>query len=246
MFLLNSAIPQEEFYFSFKLSPIVGDNGRYAGTFTQAVSTTREVVSTRRGRVLSELTQKTSLLRDLEEDSDYWRNILEALDESPNDSPFAALYRLVDGFMCEFTGGRGVAHNFPENDIDLNQTPEAFDVLPAIFWRYLHKCRASRKIVNIDFTEDELKHLKSMPYRGFGDCHSAVVLPIVTHDREVRAFLILGLNHRRPYDRDYKQWITYLDSILSSTMAKVVFLQNEITRQLESERAGMLSNRDMN
>lgn len=78
-----------------------------------------------------------------------------------------------------------------------------------------------------------------MPYRGFGDCKAAVVIPIVTHDRETRAFLILGLNHRRPYDDAYKQWIAYLDSILSSTMAKVVFLQNEITRRLDSERAGM-------
>lgn len=218
----------------------MSENGRYAGTFTQAVPTTREIVFSRRGKVLSALTQKTSLLQDLEEDSDYWKNILEALDESPNESPFAALYRLVDGFMCEFTGGRGVTNNFSENDIDLNQTPKVLDTPPAIFGKYLHKCRASRRIVNIDFTEDELKHLKAMPYRGFCDCRSAVVIPIVTHDREIRAFLILGLNHRRPYDEEYEQWITYLDSILSSTMAKVVFLQNEITRRLESERAGTL------
>lgn len=75
--------------------------------------------------------------------------------------------------------------------------------------------------------------LEGLQWRGFeGDpCRAAVICPIrPTSDENVMGFLLLGLNPRRPYDNDYRQYISLLSQKLATTLASVVLLEEEARR----------------
>lgn len=66
--------------------------------------------------------------------------------------------------------------------------------------------------------------------RGFGDPLKVfLVLPIRTYDNTVVGFLLMGLNTRRPYDDEYKDWIDVFANLLGASAASVA-LHEEDTR----------------
>src|SRR5690606_8632337 len=71
--------------------------------------------------------------------------------------------------------------------------------------------------------------LKGLQWRGFGDpCRAAVICPIrPTKEESVMGFLLLGLNPRRPYDNDYRQYISLLSQKLATSLASIVLLGEE-------------------
>jgi hypothetical protein len=72
--------------------------------------------------------------------------------------------------------------------------------------------------------------------RGFGDPLKAfLVMPIRTYDDNVVAFLLIGLNTRRPYDDEYKDWINVFSNLLGASAALVALHEEEARRRKQQE-----------
>lgn len=75
--------------------------------------------------------------------------------------------------------------------------------------------------------------------RGFGDPIKAfLALPIRTYDESAVGFLLVGLNTRRPYDDEYKDWINVLSNLLGASAALVALHEEEAkNRKRQEEQA---------
>lgn len=72
--------------------------------------------------------------------------------------------------------------------------------------------------------------------RGFGDPIKAfLVLPIRTYDDNVVGSLLVGLNTRRPYDDEYKDWINVLSNLLGASAALVALHEEEARKRRRQE-----------
>lgn len=72
--------------------------------------------------------------------------------------------------------------------------------------------------------------LEGLQWRGFeGDpCRAAVICPIrPTKEDDAMGLLLLGLNPRRPYDNDYRQYISLLSQKLATSLASIMLLEEE-------------------
>jgi hypothetical protein len=69
-------------------------------------------------------------------------------------------------------------------------------------------------------------------WRGFGDaCTAVAVCPIrPTKDESVMGLLMIGLNPRRPYDDDHRQFISLLHQKLTTGLASSVLFEEEARR----------------
>ncbi|KAK6346076.1 hypothetical protein TWF730_010409 [Orbilia blumenaviensis] len=120
LFFLNKSVPGEESYVSFILSPATDDQGFYLGTFAYAVFETDSIIKKRHTKSLQTLGSKLMQVKELGQKSGFWSAILDALDETPRDSPFAILYQVTeDGRRCEYMGSRGLDPKVCD-DIDLD------------------------------------------------------------------------------------------------------------------------------
>lgn len=74
--------------------------------------------------------------------------------------------------------------------------------------------------------------IDGLQWRGFGDpCRAAVVLPIrPTKLEDTMGLLLIGLNPRRPYDNDYRQYISLLSQKITTSLASTVLLEEEARR----------------
>jgi hypothetical protein len=64
--------------------------------------------------------------------------------------------------------------------------------------------------------------------RGFGDpCTVFLIVPIRTYDDTVIGYLITGLNTRRPYDNEYRDWIKVYSNLLGACAASVALQEEE-------------------
>lgn len=71
--------------------------------------------------------------------------------------------------------------------------------------------------------------------RSWGDVpRQAVIIPVWCHESEEtplpQAMLILGINPRRPYDKQYEEWIHLFSTGLSVSLAAVLSWEAETQR----------------
>ena len=74
--------------------------------------------------------------------------------------------------------------------------------------------------------------IEGFELRGWGEhAREAVVIPIGSEDSDwPNCILILGLNTRRPYDKEYNNWIELLHLSLNSLLTAVKGREADITR----------------
>lgn len=166
----------------------------------------------------------------------FWNAILESLDLDENDTPFVILYKLSqDGGSCEYTGSRGLSQDVCA-DVDLSGTGQERS---QVFRERLVQSYANKGFTHEPLSAFEKETLAGMPFRGFGEVNEAITMPIRKHNGQVQAFLILGQNHRRPFDVMYKEFLTMIQSVLCTSVAKIWSVKDEEKLQLESKLAGM-------
>jgi PAS domain-containing protein len=75
--------------------------------------------------------------------------------------------------------------------------------------------------------------------RAFGDPIKVfLIVPIRTYDDTVVSYLCVGLNTRRPYDDEYKDWIKVYSNLLGASAASVALYEEEVrNRQIQEEEA---------
>ncbi|KAK4232272.1 hypothetical protein QBC38DRAFT_352760 [Podospora fimiseda] len=232
----------EEVYLKFQILPIT-ENGDILG-FTHAVAeTTGMRLWERRMKMLIDLGDNLVTARDV---SSYWEKTLQQLAavEPLHDIPMAIMYSVEDDTdsaapaapqggpakLCRLAGTLAVPEQHPVvlNTIKLGTGQ---DTLAAIFRKSL-TAPHPLLLQSIDGTLPQTL-LQGMDWRRSDGvpCRAAVVLPIRPTKREnVMGLLVLGLNPRRPYDHEYRQYVSLLSQKLATSLASVVLLEEEARR----------------
>jgi PAS domain-containing protein len=95
---------------------------------------------------------------------------------------------------------------------------------------------AARKPILIPFDENPAvaEMVKDIDWQGFGDpCRAAAICPLnpTSSKDNIHGFLVIGLNPRRPYDSDYRQFIMVATRLLSTSLTSIILHEEDIGRR---------------
>jgi hypothetical protein len=229
----------EECYFDWTLTPILEKAGNVGGVLWQQYEGTARILQNRRREMLKSLREVTVNTRHTD---DFWLAVLEAFDSNTYDSPFVALYKVPINNENEaiLLGTKGIpnGHSMAPRVIVLAE-------YTGIFAEEIREARQSGKKA----TKKELLKNSSMRLlarRGFRvPCTTAVVIPISsTGEAEgeverMEAFIILGINPRRPIDDDYEIWIDQIQENVTEYLGAVRYAEKRIEQEMQEQIAGL-------
>ena len=231
----------EETYLKWSIVPIVEDN-KCLGFMHPVLETTSMRLWERRMKMLIDLGETLATARDVKS---YWEKTIQqfaAVDPS-YDVPLAILYSVEDDTdvmltnprlsgpakLCRLEGVLGVPaeHPIAPDTLSLQTGDEALSLL----FREALTAPYPLLLQTHDGTLPE-SLLDGLQWRGFDDpCRAAVICPIrPTKEEDAMGLLLLGLNPRRPYDNDYRQYISLLSQKLTTSLASIVLLEEEARR----------------
>ncbi|KAF5018979.1 hypothetical protein F66182_9025 [Fusarium sp. NRRL 66182] len=230
----------EETYVKSSMVPIVYDQ-KCLGIQHSLLEMTSRRLWERRMKMLIDLGEALVSTKDAKS---YWFRTIEELERcTPTyDVPLAFLYSVeeddTDSALskydchktCRLEGSLGVpeGHAIAPSILNLKDTDEGIASI-------LRKSLDERQPMLLQTKNGTLpkKLLDGLSWRGFGDpCQAAIILPIrPTKEENVMGILFLGLNPRRPYDNDYRQFISLLSQKLTSSLASTVLLEEEARRR---------------
>jgi len=232
----------EETYLKWSMIPIV-ENNECLGFMYPVAETTSVRLWERRMKMLIELGEVLVTARDV---GSYWEKAIQELAavEPRYDIPLAVLYTVEDdpeatpdapvgsgpAKICRLAGTLGVPEKHPiaPDTLVLRNGTEA---LTSSF----REAMTAQHPTLLQTSDGTLPSslLEGLQWRGFeGDpCRAAVICPIrPTKEENAMGFLLLGLNPRRPYDNDYRQYISLLSQKLATSLASIVLLEEEARR----------------
>ncbi|KAI5779772.1 hypothetical protein EDC01DRAFT_711209 [Geopyxis carbonaria] len=221
----------EECYFDWTLFPLIEKAGNVGGVLWQQYESTERVLHNRRKQVLVSIQASTGPVREL---VDYWPAVLEAFDSNTFDSPFLLIYEVSAQTQNQgvLRGKRGVpdGHVIAPNIflIEQNGTFFASDVIKAQIVK-------TKVLVEGLLGNPSLADIKS---RGFCEpCLRAVVIPIFCKkdDSRIEAFIILGINPRRPFDPQYELWVDKLRFQISSDIDRLRSMKELLEERMQRE-----------
>ncbi|KAF1849517.1 putative histidine kinase HHK16p [Cucurbitaria berberidis CBS 394.84] len=236
----------EETFFSWSFVPIFGGTDRILGFYNAPFETTHQTISSRRMQMLRHLGECLNATRTVKQ---FWRRVLDGLEHSHYDVPFALLYSIVDADdadtvshssdstislkSCLLEGSIGIPKGHPASPqkLDLKQSQEGF--IPA--FREAMRTREPTTLQTRDGTLPELL-LEGIEWRGYGDpCKEAIIFPVrPTNGDNICAFLLIGINPRRAYDDAYKTFAAMLNRQLATSLASVLLFEDEIRRNRDA------------
>lgn len=241
-FILQADGAFEETYAKSSMVPIVYEK-KCLGIQHSLLEMTSKRLWERRMKMLLDLGEALVSTKDAKS---YWSRMIEELERwhPAYDVPLAFIYSVGEGDAdadspsskydcsktCRLEGSLGVpqGHAITPSVLDLRDTD---DGMASILRRSLHE----RQPILLQTKDGTLAKdlLRGLEWRGFGDpCQAVVVLPIrPTKEEHVMGVLFLGLNPRRPYDNDYRQFILLLNQKLTSSLASAVLLEEEARRR---------------
>ncbi|KAL2135582.1 hypothetical protein VTI74DRAFT_7858 [Chaetomium olivicolor] len=231
----------EETYLKWSIIPIV-ENNECLGFMHPVAETTSLRLWERRMKMLIDLGEVLVTARDVDS---YWEKAIQQLAavEPRYDIPLAILYTVEEdpeatrspgwngpAKICRLAGALGVPEKHPIAP-EILSLRISNDALAASFREALTAQHPTLLQTSDGTLPPAL--LEGLQWRGFeGDpCRAAVICPIrPTKDENVMGFLLLGLNPRRPYDNDYRQYISLLSQKLATSLASIVLLEEETRR----------------
>ncbi|KAL8420788.1 hypothetical protein RB594_003554 [Gaeumannomyces avenae] len=241
-----------ETFYSWAFVPLYGGTNRILGFYNAPFSTTETVLNQRWLQTINRLGSHTAHAKSVKQ---FWRLVLEALEDNVYDVPFALLYSLGDiedpensstssGSTlslksCHLEGSIAVPGNHPASpqQLDLKRSREGF--VPS--FREAMRTREPTLLHTRDGSLPEAM-LEGIAWRGFGDpCREAIIFPVrPTNGDVVLAFLVLGANPRRPYDEPYKAFIATLNRQLATSLASVILFEDEVRRSRNAAETAAL------
>lgn len=230
----------EELHIKWTMVPIM-EHDRVLGFLHPILDTTSVRLWERRTKMLIDLGDALVAVKAV---STFWSKLNEALGTvSPQyDVPIAAVYSVhteTQSFggdtlthsprTCRFEGGLGVpeGHLLATKIITIGDAKH--DMGP-IFQKGLY----SQQPLLLQTEDGSLPSnlISGLQWRGFGlPCRSVIVFPIrPTQGEHARGFLFLGVNPRRPYDADYRQFVSLMNQKLANLLASATLLEEEAKR----------------
>lgn len=231
----------EETYLKWSIIPIT-ENNECLGFMHPVVDTTSMRLWERRMKMLIDLGEVLVTARDVQS---YWEKTIQELEavDPRYDVPLAVLYHVEEdpdamslnsattngAKVCRLAGTLGVPKGHPIAPDMLNLGPSDEGLLAS----YSEALSAHHPLLLGTANGTFPQHLfEGVEWRGFGDaCRAAVIIPIrPTKEESAMGLLLLGLNPRRPYDNDYRQFISLLSQKLTTSLASIVLLEEEARR----------------
>ncbi|KAL2062576.1 hypothetical protein VTL71DRAFT_5648 [Oculimacula yallundae] len=237
----------EETYFSWKFVPIIGNEGWVVGSHATVVEVTREVIGDRRLGHVHSLSREVSLSRTIK---DLWARLIRGIENAEEDIPIALLYSVADSTtssnvatsrsespnsncsmpssICVLEGVIGIPanHELAPQVVDLELSDGC--LAPA-----LKKAQLEMGPIILPVKEKTQEQFDRLKWRGFGVPSTHIgVFPIITNDsNNLLAFLVVGLNPRRPFDDDYRSFLISLTQQVTTPQLSAVILREEVERR---------------
>ncbi|OCK76899.1 hypothetical protein K432DRAFT_305344 [Lepidopterella palustris CBS 459.81] len=229
----NGLMP-EETYWSYSLMPILDDQGSPVGIVKELNETTSRVISQRR----LETSAKVENMGAAEDITTFWNKVLGILESNKPDFPFSLLYSVVDDTQppsagesaalpkapkrCVLEGVIGIKADHPLATPCLDITEEGEGLQP-----YFKKAWTTGGPIMLRTSDKSLPRSLAVRIagRGLGGvCKSALLCPVRRLDGPgAIGFLIIGMNPRRPYDEDYRNFIKlFIDHLVRAAASIIV------------------------
>lgn len=224
----------EEGFFNLIVMPLFDDEGSVVGFYEPVTEVTKQNLAERRMHTLMKVGERTSLAVSLE---DLWSRCVEALTSQMSDIHFLALYSLDHARLA--SGERQYTLKDPVGitqhvdglrpNVNLDNDTEDRGLLPS-----LQKAAETRTPAILRLSDDTLSQSLLACLRAMGvdeELRTCVTYPLYSSgDDHVEAFLLVGINPKRPYDQDYRLWIDLLARQIESAMASVKLFEQEKER----------------
>ncbi|KAF1988817.1 aerobic respiration control sensor protein arcB [Aulographum hederae CBS 113979] len=247
----------EETFFSWSFTPVYGGTDRILGFYNAPFETTQQVLSHRRMQTINRLGEYVSRAKTIKQ---FWKLLLEGLEDNHFDVPFALLYSVGDSDdmdhssmssgstislkSCYFEGSIGIpdGHIAAPHQLDLKRSREGF--IPS--FREAMRTREPTTLHTRDGTLPE-ELLEGINWRGFGDpCQEAIIFPVrPTNGDNVLAFLLLGVNPRRPYDLEYQAFTNLLNRQMATSLASVMLFEEEVRKNRDAAEVAALEQKHL-
>jgi len=216
LFPLIDDIPEETIWQGSFL-PITDDkDGTVKGFYHRAREITKMVIAERRTKVLSTLTAKSPLAG-----TGIFEHLTNSLAVSERDFPLSFVYSAQDDLptgKCRLT--LESANGLPERGHPL--VPDQLQLYEGNkgYIPHFRTAKSRDKVVVLQTRDGTLPQELISGFRlsGFGEpLRSLAIFPLSTSERLI-GVLVVGLNPRRPYDEEYRE---FLDTLLRSMSAMV-------------------------
>ncbi|KAF5967654.1 sensory transduction histidine kinase [Fusarium coicis] len=247
----------EETYICWSLTPLYGGTERIVGFYNAPFETTDLVLSQRRMGTINKVSES---LRKATSIKSFWKAVLDGLEDNHRDVPFALLYSVgeaeeadhqssssgstISSKSCYLEGTIGIplGHDAAPEQIDLKRSYQGF--VPS--FREAMRAREPTLVRIRDGTlPEDLLH--GIQWRGFGEAGTeAIIFPVrPTNGETVLAFLVLGVNPRRPYDEGYISFATLLNNQLAASLASTILYEDETRRGRDAAEAAALEKEEL-
>lgn len=243
----------EECFVTYTFVPILGADKSVVGFYHTAVETTSEALSERRQKTLLAIGDQAASAKNI---NDYWNAILKAFESNNQDIPYVVAYHFHDlhdrdaeSFQSATPSADSSGPRVPRSCTlagvvgkSISQVPLSFDVTDEEdeFIQIVRKSIRSGQSIQIHRHDGTMPHwLQETSHgRAYNDqCTSALIMPIrpsTRNDAEGKnsiGFLVVGLNPRLKYDKDYERFTRLWSRQLATTAASILILEQEISRQ---------------
>jgi PAS domain-containing protein len=176
----------------------------------------------------------------------YWTRATEVLSRNDKDIPFALLYSIDED---ESNDAASNATRFSENNQQCTLRgsiglPEGSLAGPCTldlgqdhgFTPYFREAINAREpvVVPLDEGSAAAELVRGIDWQGFGEpARAAVVCPLnPTSSRDnILGFMVIGLNPRRPYEDNYRQFLLVASRLLSTSLTSILLHEEEIGRR---------------
>lgn len=233
----------EETYYSYRFTPIVGEEGYVVGHYGNPLEVTQGMISDRRGANAQHIGLQVSSCKSMRE---FWHGFLSGFEPTEKDFPLVALYSASDyasepscvqsdrlTFLLE--GCIGVSENHLPSRLILPRKRRPVDIKAANIERLLaslfHQSLESSEplLVMQDILPDTFPKITS--WRGFGrPCEEFLVIPLRTNKGIVIGFMFAGLNPLKRYyqDNDYGEHVKVIIQQVAVSKASSILQAEEI------------------
>jgi signal transduction histidine kinase len=209
---------QEETYYTFSYTPVLGENGKPAGMICFNTDDTDRIISERQLKTLSELGKQLSQCKY---ETDVLHLTCTILNQNQHDFPFVSIYQ-VDGQMADRAEISDPSiEKIATLNVDL--TNPSRDK-----WRIADAVRSKKPVIIDDFVKrfGELK----VPVWDKSPA-SAIVIPVsLVGESKTEIILVSGVNPYRKLDNKYTSFLNLVTDQLSSAVNSVHALEEERKR----------------
>ncbi|HUO36410.1 MAG TPA: PAS domain-containing protein, partial [Mycobacterium sp.] len=190
----------EQRYFTFSYSPLIGNDGAVQGIFCAVSETTERVLGQRR---LQALNAAATAVMDCHTIADAVAAAIDACAAQPADLPFVAVY--VDDPAAGDITLRGA-------------TPAVLPMLPRSLAQLTDRAPARSAVHVVDDLTAVIPGIEA----AFGDDCPRQAMVVGLGAASAGGGLVIGTNPRRPLDRQYRGFCQLLAEQLSSALASAV------------------------